>query len=156
MTAGLPTIVLHLSLPPSANKLWISEPGRARRRSPEYRSWLWNAGWEARRQLVGVPTIVGTFNAVIQVPRSSRRDRDNWTKPLFDLAQLAGAIRNDSGLGSYTVEPAEREDVCLALWDMGGPEQRVPANLRLSAPPRRSRRVTPAQVERYRKAGVLL
>ena len=117
-----PSIVLALPVPPSLNALWIHPPGRRRRvRSPAYSAWLTEAGWEARRQLVGVPTIQGAFNASITVPASLRRDRDNNSKPLFDLCQSVGAVRNDSGLRDYVVLGADRSDCLVVLWDLGGP-----------------------------------
>lgn len=75
----------------------------------------------ARQQLVGASMIEGAFNARIEVPEKSRRDRDNWSKPLFDLCQAIGAVRNDSGLCGYTVVPADRDDCMVAIWDLGGP-----------------------------------
>jgi Holliday junction resolvase RusA-like endonuclease len=133
-----PTIVLHLPIPPSINKLWANSPGKPRVRSSAYRAWIIEAGWEARTQLVGVPTIAGTFDALISVPVSSRRDRDSWSKSLFDLCQHVGAIRNDSGLRSYSVIGDDRTDCMVALWDTGGPEQRAPKIFRMSAKPRSS------------------
>jgi Holliday junction resolvase RusA-like endonuclease len=116
-----PTIVLQLPVPPSTNALWMHPSGHKRRvRSPAYSAWLQEAGWEARRQLVGVDTIQGAFNASVSVPASSRRDTDNWTKPLFDLCQSVGAVSNDSGLRQYVVMPADRADVLVVLWDLGG------------------------------------
>lgn len=116
-----PTIILNLSLPPSVNKLWSHPPGLKRRiRSPEYSTWLRVAGWEARRQLVGVPMILGNFNAQLTVPIKSRRDLDSWTKAIFDLCQHAGAVRNDSGLRAYSVDASDRTDCMVALWDLGG------------------------------------
>ena len=68
-----------------------------------------------------VPRIEGAFNARIVVPKSSRRDLDNWPKALLDLAQSVGAIANDSGMRSMVIEKAERSDVLLALCNLGGP-----------------------------------
>jgi Holliday junction resolvase RusA-like endonuclease len=137
-----PDIALALPSPPSANRLWRRASGKPRERTPEYSAWLRDAGWEARRQLVGVPTITGCFRAEIQIPEKSRRDSDNWSKPLFDLCQHIGAVRNDSGLRGYRVDPVDRSDVLVALWAVPGPEQRQPPPLRLS---RRKRSVRPTQ-----------
>jgi Holliday junction resolvase RusA-like endonuclease len=142
-----PTIVLTLPICPSLNALWIHPPNhRGRIRSPAYNAWLTEAGWEAKRQLVGVPTIEGSFDAHIYVPAKSRRDRDGWTKALFDLCQRVGAVSNDSGLANYTVEPVERDDVCIYLWDTGAP-------LRVKAP--RTLRKLPVSV-RPRQAALSL
>jgi len=135
--ADTPSVVLQLPVPPSLNALWIHPPGRRGRvRSPEYAQWITVAGWEARRQLVAVPRIEGAFRAAIVVPQSSRRDLDNWPKALLDLAQTVGAIANDSGMRSFTVDKAARTDVLLALYDLGGPAIRE--GRRFREPGRRS------------------
>ena len=129
-----PTIILQLPCPPSLNALWHQPPGFRRRiRTPEYTRWITEAGWEARRQLVATPTILGAFDASITVPIKSRRDRDNWGKSIFDLCQSIGAVSNDSGLRDYSVLAADRADVLVLLWDKGGkpiaPPRRLPATV---------------------------
>ena len=151
----LPAIVLSLPCPPSLNKLWSTAPGKKRVRSPAYSLWLREAGWIARMQLVGVPEITGIFSAEITVPVSSTRDRDGWTKSIFDLLQHARAVRNDSGLRAYSVVGGQRDDVLVTLWDLGGPEQREPKPMRMAARHYRAR-PTHAQVRRARSAGVLV
>ena len=122
MSDEAPNIVLHLPIPPSANRIWRKVPGRRKPTlSEEYRAWLTEAGWIAKMQIAGIPMILGAFRAEVEVPIKSRRDRDNWTKPLFDLCQKAGAVRNDRGLGTYTVTPTDRLDCMVALFDLGGP-----------------------------------
>lgn len=149
-----PTIILNLPTPPSLNKLWRTGVGKARIRSREYSEWVRTAGWTARTQLVGAPTIVGTFRALITLPERSRIDRDNATKAIFDLLQHVHAVRNDSGLRDYTVTAAERDDVLVLLWDTGGPEQREPKVYRAgrTAP----KRVTAAQIARFERARRLM
>lgn len=118
---GAPTLVLHLPIPPSANRIWRTMPGmRKPTLSEEYRAWINAAGWTARQQLVGTPMILGAFSAHVRVPAKSRRDVDNWTKPLFDLCQRVGAVRNDRGLKHYTVSQGDQDDCMIALWDLGG------------------------------------
>jgi Holliday junction resolvase RusA-like endonuclease len=139
VAAGLPPdLVLSLPVPPSANALW-SHPGggKARVRSDAYRLWLHNAGWSVRMQARGFTTLAGTFDALLLVPEKSKRDRDNWSKPIFDLLQAVGIVRNDSGLRNYSVRGEDRDDCIVALWDRGGPEQRVSKPLRITKPKRR-------------------
>lgn len=155
---GQPTIVLYVPSPPSANRIWRKVPNSKRPiLSAEYREWIATAGWTARTQLVGVPTILGSFNAVIIVPEKSRRDRDNWSKPLFDLCQRIGAVRNDRGLKSYRVDADTREDCMIALWDLGGPplpEPKVRARKKTasSANKRIIKKVSPADHARVTRA----
>lgn len=149
------TIALTLPVCPSTNSLWITPPHFKRRvRSPEYATWLRSAGWVARSQLVGVPTITGTFTARIEVPAKSRRDRDNWSKALMDLCQSVGAVRNDAGLRDYEVVGADRSDVLVVLTDCGGPEQREPKQYRVG--PARPKRATTAQIARFERTRRLL
>jgi Holliday junction resolvase RusA-like endonuclease len=118
-----PTIILTVPIPPSANRIWRRVPGmKGLKLSQEYQSWRETAGWAAKMQLMAQGgTIKGAFRARIEVPKS-RRDLDNWVKPLFDLCQAAGAIRDDSGATHFEIEPADRADCMIALWDLGGPE----------------------------------
>ncbi len=143
--------VLTLPVCPSTNALWITPVNYKRRiRSPEYTTWLRDAGWAARMQLVGVPTITGTFTARIEVPAKSRRDRDNWSKALLDLCQSVGAVRNDAGLRDYQVIGTDRSDVLVVLTDCGGPEQRKPKEYRAGHV--RPKRATTAQIARFERA----
>lgn len=150
-----PDLILTMPVPPSTNALW-SHPGagKPRVRSDAYKSWLHNAAWLVRMQANGFPTMRGTFEAVLLVPVKSNRDRDNYSKAVFDLLQVVGIIRNDSGLRNYSVRGDDRADCLVALWDRGGPEQRAPRPMRLGKP--RPRRWTARDVQRYRKAGVLV
>lgn len=148
-------VVLHISRLISANALWAHPAGhRSRVRSAAYRAWIEEIGWSLRQQLIGVPTIVGTFRARIEIPRSSRMDRDNCTKAIFDILQHVRAIRNDSGLLGYEVVPEERQDVLVVLTDTGGAEQREPKVWRASKA--RSARPTQAKLAAYRRAGVMV
>jgi hypothetical protein len=124
-------------------------------RSDAYRCWLHDAGWHVRAQAGGFVPIIGTFNAEIVVPERSRRDRDNWTKSIFDLLQLFSVVRNDSGLRSYSVRAEDRGDVLVLLWDLGGPEQVPPRLFRLGARPK-GKRADWRRVAKVRATGVLV
>jgi Holliday junction resolvase RusA-like endonuclease len=102
-------IILLLSLPPSANRLW-----RNNRLSPDYRKWKDTAGWEAKTQLIGVAPIKGSFSVRIEVP-ANRRDLDNSCKPLLDLCQAVGAIENDKHAEEIHLYRVEREGVLITL-----------------------------------------
>ena len=104
---------------PSLNKLWIRGSGRARVRSPEYRAWLLVAGWEVRRQIIGVPPIDCRFNVIIEVP-ISRRDTGNFEKATMDLCEHVGLITNDGNAHEITIRPMPRADVAVALWCLPG------------------------------------
>ncbi len=121
-----PTISLCLPRPPSTNRLHYQPPGfKHRIRTPEYSKWLVEAGWEARRQLVGIPRIPGAFNARVTVPKASTRDLNNHDKALLDLLTYINFINDDSGLRPpFTIDWADRSDWLLELWDLGGPPVR--------------------------------
>lgn len=113
--SNAPTIIFSVPKPPSTNKLWRSVPGKKTRvLSSEYASWKTSAGWEAKRQLVGAVPIECRFDADISVP-ISRRDTDNWAKPLMDLCQHIGIVTNDGNMNRITVVPSERDDCSIAL-----------------------------------------
>jgi Holliday junction resolvase RusA-like endonuclease len=102
-------IILLLSLPPSANRLW-----RNNRLSQEYRSWKDAAGWEAKTQLIGIKTIKGAFSVTIEVPKN-RRDIDNNLKPLLDLCQAVGAIQDDKHAEEIHLYRVERDGALVTL-----------------------------------------
>jgi Holliday junction resolvase RusA-like endonuclease len=140
-----PDRVVTMSRPPSTNKLWIRAPGKPRVRSPEYSQWLVSAGWDVRRQLVGVPPVDCRFNCLIEVP-ISRRDTGNFEKPAMDLCEHVGLITNDGNAHEITIRPVPREDVMVALWvlpEMGAVRRPAAAcvratRMRRHAPKRRA------------------
>jgi Holliday junction resolvase RusA-like endonuclease len=102
-------IILLLSLPPSANRLW-----RNNRLSPAYREWKNTAGWEAKTQLVGITPIKGAFAVKIEVP-ANRRDLDNSFKALLDLCQSVGAIQDDKFAMELHGYKVDREGALVEL-----------------------------------------
>jgi len=107
---------------PSTNELWIRAPGKPRVRSPKYSAWLLEAGWDVRRQLVGIPPIDCRFNCLIEVP-ISMRDTSNWEKATLDLCESVGVISNDGNSNEVLIRPTARDDVMVAIWclpEMGG------------------------------------
>ena len=102
-------IILLLSLPPSANRLW-----RNNRLSQEYRSWKDTAGWEAKTQLIGVAPIKGAFAVRIEVP-ANRRDLDNSCKPLLDLCQAVGVIEDDKFAEEIHLYRVDRDGALVEL-----------------------------------------
>lgn len=147
-----PTIVLHLPVPPSANRLWRVVPGR---RKPvldaAYARWILDAGWEAKMQLGSRSAILGSFDARIEVPVMSRKDADNFAKPLLDLCQRVGAINNDSGLLHYEVTKTDRTDCMIALWDRGGAIRKAAHSRVPYAAPKRPSPARIARAERARR-----
>lgn len=117
-----PAIVVTMRKPPSTNKLWARGAGGSRHRSAEYSAWLRDAGWDIKRQIVGMEPINCRFNMTVEVP-ISRRDTDNWMKAIGDVCQHARVVTNDGNLHQITVTPVERNDCMAAFFplpDMGG------------------------------------
>lgn len=111
-----PAIIITVPRPPSANRMWRVVPGMKRPvLDRDYAAWLQVAGWEARRQAVGMERITCRFDVVISVP-TSRRDTDNWQKPLMDLMQHAGIVSNDGNMHRIVTEPVARDDCSVALF----------------------------------------
>jgi Holliday junction resolvase RusA-like endonuclease len=124
-----PDRVVTMPRPPSTNKLWVRASGKPRVRSAEYSQWLVAAGWEVKRQIVGVPPIDCRFNCVIHVP-VSRRDSGNWEKPTLDLCEHVGLVTNDGNAHEINIRPVERDDVMVAIWclpEMGGIRKAAPS-----------------------------
>lgn len=121
MTSDRP-IILTIPNPPSLNKLWARKGGGGRTKSREYRAWLTAAGWEVRRQAVGMVPLACRYDMTINVP-ISRRDTGNWEKPIGDLLQAVGVVTNDGNIHALIVCPMARNDCMVALTplpDMGG------------------------------------
>jgi Holliday junction resolvase RusA-like endonuclease len=97
---GAPDMVLTLAEPPSANRIWRrSRTGI--HKSTEYKDWL-RVGADSIASQLGGAAPIDHFNVGILIP-PSRRDPDNSLKPLMDLLQAGGAIRNDRLLQRLTL-----------------------------------------------------
>jgi len=121
---------VELPIPPSVNALWFNAPGRGRVRTDEYRAWLKEAGWLLKEQrVVRIPGTVG-LQLLVGIPKRRRRDLDNTLKPLGDLLQSNGIVRNDNDIVEVfakwerTVRPGF---VRLTLRQVLEPEKRMSA-----------------------------
>lgn len=118
-----PFVVVTMSKPPSANRIWRTVPGMRRPvRSAEYVEWLRSESWNVKRQIIGMKPLDCRFDLTIEVP-ISRRDTDNWAKPIGDLCQYAGVVTNDGNVNRVTITPTRRTDCSVAFWplpDMDG------------------------------------
>ena len=88
-------MILTIPYPPSANRLWRSVNGRAIK-SAEYRDWL----DEAARFLLTQPgrtPMTGPYILTLVATRPDwrRRDLGNLEKPVSDLLQHVGLVRDD-------------------------------------------------------------
>lgn len=93
MPDGKP-VVLHLSLGPSVNNLYLNRVGHGRIRTKEYRAWREAAGWEIVAQRPG--SIAGPYTLHIVLPKlPPNSDPDNRIKCLSDALQDHGVIDND-------------------------------------------------------------
>lgn len=150
-------MIVTVPPPPSLNKLWLTVPGKRRVRSREYNAWLHAAGWELKRQIIGIQPIACRYNMEIQVP-ISRRDTGNWEKPIGDLLEACGAVTNDGNVHRLTVLPMARTDCAIELIELPEMDGIRPAPLKMRrtfAKPRAAR-ATPGQIAKARKAGVLV
>ncbi len=88
-------VELTLPYPPSANRLWV-RARKGMRKSDAYSDWLTEAGWEAKRQRPA--SILGPYKISVTAsrPDKRRRDLDNILKPISDLLQSIGVIRDDA------------------------------------------------------------
>jgi len=150
-------IILTMSSPPSLNALWITIPGKKRVRSPAYNEWLTTAGWEVKRQWMGMRPIACRYNLTLHVP-ISRRDSGNWEKAISDLLEAVGVVTNDGNAHSITVTPSARTDCVVEiveLPDMGGIRKRPPVKLPWQSARKRATRPSQAALAAFRRAGGL-
>lgn len=89
------TIQLHIPSPPSANALWV-RARKGMRRSDRYMAWLTEAGWHVKAQKP--KSIEGPYCIRLHAarPDKRRRDLDNILKPVSDLLQHVGVIKDDA------------------------------------------------------------
>ena len=89
------TVQIHLPMPPSTNRLWV-RARKGMRKSDAYSAWLDEAGRHAKAQRPG--RIDGPLQISIHAARPDKRKRDvdNVIKPVLDLLQAIGVIRDDS------------------------------------------------------------
>ena len=87
-------IILQILYPPSANRLWVRAK-KGMRKSDAYAKWLIEAGWHVKAQRPG--SIHGPYKISVSAarPDKRRRDLDNILKPIGDLLQSVGVIRDD-------------------------------------------------------------
>jgi len=99
----------HLPAPPSTNNLFLNAVGRGGRiKSPGYRSWIKEAGWQLRLAHPG--KIMGTVGVGVTLALAGRRpDVDNCLKALLDLLVTHEVIEDDA----QVVELSVRVDRCV-------------------------------------------
>jgi len=89
-------ICATLPLPPSANRMWRKARNRVHI-APAYEAWKASAGLILNVAAAG-KRIDGPYALSLRVGcmTGRRLDLDNYLKPVNDLLQSCGAIRNDS------------------------------------------------------------
>lgn len=86
-------IELHLTLPPSANKLWKPVAKGRMIRTPAYTRWLDTAGWECNAQRQR--PIPEPYVLTIKVPEAFKGDIDNVVKATSDLMHHQCLVLDD-------------------------------------------------------------
>ena len=87
-------VEFRLPMPPSTNALYANAPGKGRVKTTRYRSWIDEAGWELKRQLVPVPHLSGRVAMRIGLSTEARIDFDN-IKAIGDLMKRMGLLDDD-------------------------------------------------------------
>ncbi len=89
-------LIFDLPLPPSANRIW-RRSGTIIHKSAEYTAWITAAGWDIAAQRKGAEMIKGRVSVLIEVGKChAGRDASNQIKPIEDLLQSCGVIKNDN------------------------------------------------------------
>lgn len=90
-------IALDLPAPPSTNNLFLNMPGKGRIKSPEYRAWMTEAGWNIASQRKGAETMHAPVAVEIRLRRPrANADLDNRSKAVLDALQNHLVIGNDN------------------------------------------------------------
>lgn len=124
-------ISFTVSLPPSANNLFLNVPRRGRVKAPEYRAWIEENGWLIKIAR-GSGMIDGPYGLVVKVgkPDRRKRDLDGVLKPVSDLIVSMGAVKDDSLCQRIEASWTDQHEgvFCLIL-----PTQAVPVAPRRAA-----------------------
>lgn len=85
-------------LPPSTNGLFLNAGHRGRIKTPRYRAWLTDAGWQLEKQKP--LAMCGDIGVEISArrPDKRKRDIDNLAKPILDLLVTHRVIEDDSDI----------------------------------------------------------
>jgi Holliday junction resolvase RusA-like endonuclease len=94
-------VAIDLPRPPSVNKLYANVPGKGRVKTPDYRSWIDQAGWLIRAQRPG--KIQGEYKLLVLIG-PTKADIGNIEKALSDLLQDHGVVENDRLADSILLE----------------------------------------------------
>lgn len=128
-------IELHLTLPPSVNKMWrpVRTPAGAKLvKTKAAEQWAAEAKQMVRAQCGGA-RIPGQFRVLIEFP-DSLADIDNRIKALLDACQHGGAVGNDRDCRGLQAEIDEsREHTARLVLTPIPPERRAPAGKQGSA-----------------------
>lgn len=90
----IPSMVVQLPYPPSANHLRIPARGRLIT-SPQYREWQSQAIWMIRQGMTRVARYPVTVHICLQT-KNKRRDIDNSVKPILDALVKSEIVRDDN------------------------------------------------------------
>lgn len=98
-------ICFTVALPPTANNLFFSVPGRGRVKSTAYRKWIEEASWVAKLA-IKAKRITGPYALSVQIGKPDNRKRDigNLEKPISDLLVSIGAVSDDSDCQRIEIE----------------------------------------------------
>jgi crossover junction endodeoxyribonuclease RusA len=110
------SVRLEIPQPPSVNTLYRNVPGKGRVKSPAYKRWLKDAGWNI--VLANPGNVTGPCRLSYTIPRpTDRRKRDigNLEKPLTDLLVTHGVIDDDSNVQGITIEYGDTENVVAVV-----------------------------------------
>lgn len=109
------TLTLKVPPPPTTNNLYFNRTGKGRIKTGVYRSWQEHAAWsncKAKRETFGRVAIE------ISVPTDRRRDLDNYLKPLCDLLQSMGIVKNDNQIDDLRIRRGEGAECIVEIREL--------------------------------------
>lgn len=99
------TTMLVLPTPPSLNALTKNVYGKGRSKTKDYDQWLWDAGWELKRQRP--KCVTGEYALDLFVPPSTRDVDNHCAKAVGDLLVKHGVTPDDKHARRVATEVVE-------------------------------------------------
>lgn len=99
------------AIPPSLNNIYFNVPGKGRKKTARYRTWINAAGWDVA--LAKPKLMVGPVTITILLNRPNKTsDVDNRKKALIDLLVRHGVLANDRQVQKSSIEWSDAVDGC--------------------------------------------
>lgn len=126
---GRAGVLVRLPVPPSTNNLFVNLAKGGRATSKRYADWQTQAGWVLRQR---PQNSFGQMQVEVKiwVPRSNRRDVDNFAKGILDLLTKHKVYNDDRQVQRLTIERHDDKEALVEVMpfsESASPERRIQA-----------------------------